>query len=97
MAIVVMNEMQGGDQGLYDQVTSAVMPDGRLPDGCKDHIAGPMEGGWRVITVWDSDEQFQRFRNETLIPAIQAQGREDAQAHHGLGSACPAGGCQLGR
>jgi heme-degrading monooxygenase HmoA len=39
-----------------------------------------MDGGWRVITVWDSDEQFQQFRSEKLIPAIQAQGRGDAVA-----------------
>lgn len=77
MAIVVVNEMQGGDQGFYDEVTNVVMPGGRLPDGCRDHIAGPTDGGWRVITVWDSDEQFQQFRNETLIPAIQATGRAD--------------------
>ncbi|HWG09170.1 MAG TPA: hypothetical protein VN672_09195 [Solirubrobacteraceae bacterium] len=80
MAVVVVNEMQGGDQGFYDEVTSVVMPGGRLPDGCKAHIAGPVDGGWRVITVWDSDEQFQQFRTETLIPAIQAQGRDDVVA-----------------
>ena len=44
------------------------MPDGNLPDGCQVHIAGPTETGWRVITVWDSDDQFQQFRDETLIP-----------------------------
>lgn len=76
MAVVIVNEMQGGDQAFYDQVTSAVMPDDQLPNGCKDHIAGPMDGGWRVITVWDSDEQFQQFRNDTLIPAIQATGQD---------------------
>jgi hypothetical protein len=80
MAVVIVNEMQGSDQSFYDQVTSTVMPEGRLPDGCKDHIAGPMEGGWRVITVWDSDEQFQQFRSDKLIPAIQAQGGSDVVA-----------------
>ena len=24
-----------------------------------------------MITVWDSEEQFQQFRNEKLIPAVQ--------------------------
>jgi hypothetical protein len=80
MAVVIVNEMQGSDQGFYDQVTNVVMPGGQLPDGCKDHIAGPVEGGWRVITVWDSDEQFQQFRTGTLIPAIQDQGRDDVVA-----------------
>jgi hypothetical protein len=77
MAIVVVNEMEGADQGLYDSVNPKVMPGGQLPDGCQVHIAGPMENGWRVITVWDSEEQFQQFRNEKLLPALREAGGED--------------------
>lgn len=80
MAVVVVNEMAGGDQGFYEQVTSRVMPDNRLPDGCQEHIAGPIDGGWRVITVWDSPEQFEQFRTQKLIPAIQEQGASVAPA-----------------
>lgn len=74
MAVVIVNEMQGGSQDLYEQVTNRVMPGGQLPDGCRDHIAGPIEGGWRVITVWESEDKFNQFRNEKLIPAIQETG-----------------------
>jgi hypothetical protein len=77
MAIVIVNEIEGGSQDLYDQVNSKVMPGGNLPDGCQVHIAGPMENGWRVITVWDSDDQFQQFRDQKLIPAIRDAGGED--------------------
>jgi hypothetical protein len=76
MAVVVVNEIQGGDQDLYDRVNPKVMPDG-LPDGCQAHIAGPVEGGWRVITVWESEERFQQFREETLIPAMREAGAEE--------------------
>jgi hypothetical protein len=44
-----------------------VAPNDQLPEGCVDHIAAPMDGGWRVITVWDSEEQFKQFRDEKLI------------------------------
>jgi hypothetical protein len=74
MAVVIVNEMPGAGQDLYDRLTRRVMPDGQLPEGCRDHIAGPIEGGWRVITVWESEDQFNRFRNDTLIPAIQEAG-----------------------
>jgi hypothetical protein len=74
MAIVIVNEMQGGSKDLYEQVTNRVMPGGQLPEGCRDHIAGPIEGGWRVITVWESEDQFNRFRSDKLIPAIQEAG-----------------------
>jgi hypothetical protein len=76
MAVVVVNEIEGGNVELYDSVNPKVMPDGNLPDGCQLHIAGPIENGWRVISVWDSDEKFQQFRNEKLIPAMQEAGSE---------------------
>jgi hypothetical protein len=76
MAVVVVNEIEGGNQDFYDKVNPKVMPGGQLPDGCQLHIAGPIESGWRVITVWDSDERFQEFRNETLIPAMREVGDE---------------------
>ena len=77
MAIVVVNEMEGAGQDLYDQVNPKVMPDGNLPDGCQAHIAGPVEGGWRVITVWESEDKFQQFREDALLPALREAGGED--------------------
>jgi hypothetical protein len=77
MAVVVVNEIEGGSKDLYEEVNPKVMPGGELPDGCQIHIAGPIENGWRVITVWDSEEQFQQFRNEKLIPAMREAGSED--------------------
>ena len=76
MAVVIVNEIEGGNQDFYEQVNPKVMPGGNLPDGCQLHIAGPIDNGWRVITVWDSDEQFQQFRTEKLIPAMQEVGSE---------------------
>jgi hypothetical protein len=55
---------------MYDAVTERVMPEGQLPEGCQLHIAGPVEQGWRVITVWDTAEAFNSFREEKLLPAI---------------------------
>jgi len=80
MSVVVVNEMQGGEQSLYDEVTSRVMPEGRLPEGCSEHIAGPINGGSRVISVWDSEQDFERFRNDALIPAMRDTGREEVIA-----------------
>jgi hypothetical protein len=77
MAVVIVNVIEGGSQELYDQVNPKVMEGGNLPEGCQLHIAGPVENGWRVITVWDSEEQFQQFRDEKLIPAIREAGGDD--------------------
>jgi hypothetical protein len=74
MAVVVVAQTDGGSQGMYDKVTAKVMPTNALPDGCQLHLAGPIEGGWQVITVWDSEDHFQQFRTEQLIPALQESG-----------------------
>jgi hypothetical protein len=79
MAIVIANTINGGDEEMYEAVTQKVMGD-QLPDGCQVHIAGPVPGGWRVITVWDSDAAFNRFREEKLIPAILEERGEEAVA-----------------
>jgi hypothetical protein len=77
MAVVVVTETDGADQEFYETVSGQVMPGGELPEGMQVHIAGPIEGGWRVITVWDSEDQFNQFREEKLIPALQAAGAGD--------------------
>lgn len=77
MAVVVVAEVQGGNQQFFDEVAEKATPGGQLPDGCQVQIAGPIEGGWRVITVWDSEERFHQFRSETLIPALREAGAGD--------------------
>ena len=33
-------------------------------------MAGPMPGGWRIVTLWDSEADWERFRDERLTPAL---------------------------
>jgi hypothetical protein len=95
MCVVVSAVAGGLTAEMYEAVSGRVMPGDQLPDGCKVHIAGPVENGWRVITVWESSQAFDRFREEKLLPAIRALGDEEApggstgdqpspQAHHEL-------------
>jgi hypothetical protein len=76
MAVVVVNEIPQGTQISYEEVIGRVLPNDQLPEGCQVHIAGPWHGGWRLISVWDSEEQFQQFREEKLIPAMEEVGGE---------------------
>ena len=82
MAVVIVNEIEGGSQEMYDQVNPKVMEGDALPDGCELHIAGPVENGWRVITVWDSEDRFNQFRDEKLIPALREAGEGERVAPH---------------
>ena len=42
-----------------------------LPEGWEVHLAGPTADGWRIINVVPSQEQFEAFAREKLIPAVQ--------------------------
>ena len=38
------------------------------------HLEGPMEGGMRIVDVWESPEAFQAFAHDRLGPAFQKAG-----------------------
>lgn len=38
------------------------------------HAAGPYEGGWRVVDVWESRVAFDRFFHERLVGVIEQVG-----------------------
>jgi hypothetical protein len=42
---------------MYEALTGGVVLGDQLPDGCRLHVGGPVEHGWRVITVWESHER----------------------------------------
>ncbi len=65
---------QGGTKEQYEASVRAVHPDGgrTLPEGQIFHAGGPSSGGWTIVAVHDSQESWERFRDTTLIPAMQA-------------------------
>ena len=71
MPVVVSTVAPGLTADMYEAVSAKAMAGDGLPEGCHVHIAGPVDQGWRVITVWDSREMFDRFREEKLLPAIR--------------------------
>ena len=38
-------------------------------------MAGPTADGWRIVSLWDSEADFERFRDERLVPALKDLGR----------------------
>ncbi len=74
MAIVVEFNVPGMTAAEYDTVLSRLESKGvGSPDGRVYHVAAPSSGGWFVVDVWESQEQFDRF-GEVLIPTLQAAG-----------------------
>jgi hypothetical protein len=76
----IVHQYPGGTKDQYEAGLARVHPsDGSLPEGEPYHVAGASEDGWIVITLWDSRESFERFREDTLLPGLQALG--DAALH----------------
>ena len=71
----IVHRFPGGTKEQYEASTAQVHPaDGSLPAGQTYHAAGPTDDGWLVIAIWDSPASWERFRDETLMPGLQAVG-----------------------
>lgn len=76
MAVLVMQELPGVSRETYDGVNEKLNPAGMPPAGLIVHTSGPADGGWRIVDVWESAEDFNRFRDERVVPAVMAYAQE---------------------
>ena len=73
MAIAIVVDNPEGSQEIYEQVRAQIGLEG--PAGGIFHAAGPSPNGcWRVMEVFESEEDARRFREERLMPAFDAAG-----------------------
>jgi hypothetical protein len=77
MAIVQIHELPGMTREQYEQGLRELNLSGP-PPGSHLHAGGPMQGGWRIVEVWESEEaanafygseSFQQMIRNTGIPA----------------------------
>ncbi|MFD9881113.1 hypothetical protein ACFWZT_06590 [Streptomyces alboflavus] len=85
MAIIVTIDIPGVGQELYDACVSRLTDGGEfttLADipapGLITHAAGPVDGGWRVVDVWESEEAFESF-GKILQPILADLGHADGE------------------
>lgn len=73
MPVATIVDNPQGSQEIYERLRDVIGLE--RPAGGVAHIAGPSpDGGWRVIEVWESEEDAQRFFEERLRPAAEAVG-----------------------
>lgn len=81
MPILMIHDAPGGTQEQYEEAGRRIAGNdeglsslGDWPvDGILFHAAGPTEGGWRVVDVWESEEAFASF-GPTIGPILQRVG-----------------------
>jgi hypothetical protein len=71
MAFGIVHRFPGGTQAQYDAAIAAVHPPGGLPNGQIFHAAGPSAEGWTIVAIHDSQESWEAFRNNILMPRLE--------------------------
>jgi hypothetical protein len=73
VAVALLVESAEGSQETYERVRRRL--GSRKPTGGIFHIAGPgPKGGWRVVEVWESLEDAERFFREQYVLALRDAG-----------------------
>jgi hypothetical protein len=73
VAVAMMVDNPEGSQEAYDKIRAHLGLE--KPAGGIFHLAGPSpNGGWRVVEVWESEEEANRFFQQRFMPALRAVG-----------------------
>lgn len=73
MAVFLVIEVPGATREQYEAVVKG-LGEPELGEGQSYHVAGPSDGGWCVVDVWESREHFDRFVQERLGEQLQRAG-----------------------
>ena len=72
MAYCLVVDNRKGNAEVYEQIVRKLAENGDMPpEGAIFQVAGPTQDGWRVVSVWQSREAQERFRDERLLPAFK--------------------------
>ena len=74
MAISVAVQVQDLTAGEDAALLQALDLEGSPPAGGQIRLDGPA-GGRRIVGLWDSDADYERFRDDRLMPALRSLGR----------------------
>jgi hypothetical protein len=72
MAYGIIHHFPGGTKAQYEASVAAVHPSrDKLPKGQIFHAAGPSAGGFTIVAIHDSKENWEQFRDKVLGPKLQ--------------------------
>ena len=75
MAISVVAQVRDLTAGEDAALVQALDLEGSPPAGGRIRLDGPAGGGRRIVGLWDSDTDYERFRDDRLVPALRTLGR----------------------
>jgi hypothetical protein len=80
MPVAVEMSFSGATLAQYDQVIEkmGLTPGGSAPPGAISHWVAKTDDGIRVVDVWETREQYERFAQEQIGPYSQEVGIQNA-------------------
>ena len=75
MVILVVAVVPGMTAEEDAALVEALDMEGSQPPGIRIRMAGPTVDGWRIVSLWDSDTDYERFRDDRLVPTLRGLGR----------------------
>jgi hypothetical protein len=73
MPVAIVQQMpEGFTSETYDAVQEKAGISSNPPSGLIFHTLGSADGKWVIVDVWDSEDQFNEFREGTLNPALES-------------------------
>ena len=75
MSVVVISVAPGVGAEQDAALMTALDLENNPPAGGRLRIAGPTDAGWRIISVWDSQEDFEAFVRDRITPTFERVGR----------------------
>ncbi len=70
MAILMTAEVPGMTQEMVDGMTQALNEQMKTQPGFVIHTNGPVDGGWRVTEVWESQDNFNSWYESLVKPNL---------------------------
>ena len=66
MAFLISHFWPGATEEQYAATVAVIHPPDGLPAGQTIHAAGPTDGGYQVVAIWDSKESCDTFLGEMM-------------------------------
>jgi hypothetical protein len=70
MAVMMTSEVSGQTLEGYTALFDSVAPALRVAPGFMMHASHPVDGGWRVVEIWNTREDAARFFATTIAPHL---------------------------
>ena len=70
MAVLMISEASGVPMQAYDEMAKVILPELKSAPGLVMHTASPFNDGFRVIEIWESGEQANRFFADHVHPRL---------------------------